>query len=948
MMDNNCLNAGLAPNYSVNNIRGYRSLPFIAVFFALLLIMTGTGLCPEPLHAAIQPGQFVEVTQYAGIDYSNKRTFGVSWGDMNGDGLPDIWIGHHARKPVLYLNNGDGTFTDSTALVTYNNASDMHGAAWADFDNDGDQDLFQIVGGGGANQFFINYDGAAMQDESGVYSLRYPLGRGRTPLWFDWNGDGYLDIFLSNLKRPDGQAPSALFTRQDVSSDCPFQNDNIPAGIDTSMGSDPAFAQLTHLGSGNAPALVIYSNSSPSYSSPHRVYQYDSVPFTDITGTLGLSTGAVEDAAVADFNGDLLSDFYFARAYTSSAVIKYDSTTIRAGILMVSGGYDKRISFTATAADNVTFNIESYLSLDKFDITDIYIGANGINPPPDDTPKDKTFTFRLSTADAEGMPDTTGIGFGVFIWYDSQNAKWKFLVRSNKWLMLHLSITVDTTNAAATISDPNLDPDTVGFDFDNPEGAETDRMFIQRADGTFQEAAEVAGLGPTPCHSVAAADFDNDMDVDVYLVCRSIVENFDNILYDNFGGNIFMKVTGHGAEGSATGLGESVALADYNEDGFMDILVTNGKFSSTITEGPDQLFMNTGNSNHWLEIDLVGVVSNRDGIGARVLAATPDGKTQLREQDGGIHAYSQNYQRIHFGLAQNTRVDRLTIQWPGGIEQEIYNIDADQVYTAVELVPAAEPSSGTVPLTVNFSSSSADLYNPSTYEWDFDNDGIPDSTDQSPSYTYNDPGKYTVSLTLRDSTGNVITKATTTDYVEVLIPLNNNPPSAPQLIYPSEGQSGLGTTVEFVWEASTDPDGDTVSYRLQICKGNDFATGCVDTGNASLAAKGSRSIFYAGTGAGVLIFGMVLAGSAGNRRKTAVLLIAMVTVAALSVSCGTGGGGTGDTAPPPGDTIITQEGNEVSQTVSGLRTATTYYWKVTALDGKGGVTESDVRSFTTE
>ncbi|NOZ68433.1 MAG: VCBS repeat-containing protein [Deferribacteres bacterium] len=605
MMDNKYLETGHAPDYSINNIPGARPSLFTAALIALLLIMTGSWLGTEPVHAAIRSGQFVEVTQGAGIDASPRRTFGVSWGDMNGDGLPDIWISHHARKPVLYINNGDGTFTDSTDLVTYNNASDMHGAAWADFDNDGDQDLFQIVGGGsgcgiGANQFLINNDGLSLEDKAADYGLDYPEGRGRTPLWFDWNGDGYLDIFLSNLKRTcDDQAQSALFTQQNGY----FTNDNALTGIETNMGSDPVFAQLTHLGSGNAPALVIYSNSYPSRTSPHRVYQYDTVPFNDITGTLGLSTSAVEDAAVADFNGDLLTDFYFARAYINSSVIKYDDTTIRAGIIMTSVDPDKSFSFTASG--NVTFKIESFqIKPDENGIYPIYIGLNGDQPT--------TTIFTRSSTAAAGMPDTTGIDFGIFIGYDTNTGKWKLSVRSNKWLMLHLSIDADTS-----ISEPF---DTIGFD--NPTGKETDRLFIQKADGGFRQVAD-AGLGTSiACHSVAAADFDNDMDVDIYLVCRSIVKNFENILYENLGDGTFRRFWGHGAEGSRLGLGESVALADYDEDGFMDIFLTNGKFSSSITEGPDQLFRNTGNSNNWLEIDLEGVVSNRDGIGARVLATT--------------------------------------------------------------------------------------------------------------------------------------------------------------------------------------------------------------------------------------------------------------------------------------------------------------------------------------
>ncbi|NOZ68434.1 MAG: PKD domain-containing protein [Deferribacteres bacterium] len=290
---------------------------------------------------------------------------------------------------------------------------------------------------------------------------------------------------------------------------------------------------------------------------------------------------------------------------------------------------------------------------------------------------------------------------------------------------------------------------------------------------------------------------------------------------------------------------------------------------------------------------------------------------------------------MHFGLKDNTQVDRLTIQWPSGIKQEIYNIPANQVFRAVEHDLTVSPASGSPPLTVNFTSNSSEFYN---YEWDFDNDGVIDSTDPNPSYTYDSPGNYAVKLTVTDSDGTVRRDITAT-YIEV-----NTPPSVPQLIYPADGLTGLGTTVEFVWKESIDPDGDPVSYKLQICKGSDFATGCVDTGNALLARGSENNVFYAGTGAGLMIFGIVMAGSAGSRRKMAVLLIAMLTVAVLSVSCGSGGSGGGTSSPE----IVTQQGDEVSQTVSGLRTGTTYYWKVIAYDGNGGKTESKVRSFTTE
>ena len=147
-------------------------------------------------------------------------------GDLNGDGRPDLFtLGHRTADTArLHLNNGDGTFTD--VLHQYLNFvdQDQHAASWVDFDNDGDQDILQMGGGGkigmadpSANELFVN-EGGMLVDEASARGIDYPAGRGRMSLWFDWNGDGELDVLLANLERPDGTYPSALFTSTAASS----------------------------------------------------------------------------------------------------------------------------------------------------------------------------------------------------------------------------------------------------------------------------------------------------------------------------------------------------------------------------------------------------------------------------------------------------------------------------------------------------------------------------------------------------------------------------------------------------------------------------------------------------------------------------------------------------------------------------------------------------------
>ena len=95
-------------------------------------------------------------------------------------------------------------------------------------------------------------------------------------------------------------------------------------------------------------------------------------------------------------------------------------------------------------------------------------------------------------------------------------------------------------------------------------------------------------------------------------------------------------------------------------------------------------YRNVGNDHHWLQINLEGTKSNRDGVGARVVVETPDGVRQLREHSGGAHRWGQDSQRLHFGLAEHTKGIRVTVTWPSGEEQVLKRVNADQILHVVE------------------------------------------------------------------------------------------------------------------------------------------------------------------------------------------------------------------------------------------------------------------------
>ena len=202
---------------------------------------------------------------------------------------------------------------------------------------------------------------------------------------------------------------------------------------------------------------------------------------------------------------------------------------------------------------------------------------------------------------------------------------------------------------------------------------------LDLTDGSGLNSVRTAGV------STVAGDFDNDMDLDLYVVTANAAGNEPNVLYNNQGDGTFEAVADlRDGEGTTFGIGDTVSTADYNNDGFLDLLLTNGEFPHLLNKtAPYQLLENEGNDNHWLAIDLEGTVSNRDGIGAKVYV-TAGGVTQLREQTGGIHDQAQNDSRLHFGLADNAVVDEIEIQWSSGITQNLTNINSDRILDIVE------------------------------------------------------------------------------------------------------------------------------------------------------------------------------------------------------------------------------------------------------------------------
>jgi hypothetical protein len=118
------------------------------------------------------------------------------------------------------------------------------------------------------------------------------------------------------------------------------------------------------------------------------------------------------------------------------------------------------------------------------------------------------------------------------------------------------------------------------------------------------------------------------------------------------------------------------AVGDLDNDGSLEIVVNN------MNDTPS-LLKNYGEKKNWILIKAVGKKSNRSGIGARVTVVTGKLK-QMNEVRSGDSYISQNDLRLHFGIGDATKVDRVEILWPSGRKEAFENLKANQIVTLEE------------------------------------------------------------------------------------------------------------------------------------------------------------------------------------------------------------------------------------------------------------------------
>lgn len=618
---------------------------------------------------------FEDATEKSNIHYVGM-SWGGAWGDYNNDGLVDFWLVNHKVCNQLYRNNGDGSFTDvpytdSPPAVCELPWHDSHGSAWADFDNDGDADLVQLVDNSldntpGPSSLFVNRgDGTLFDERAAELGVDYEDGRGRTPLWLDWNRDGLLDLLHPSTLNSASDWPTALLEQLPGGG---FTDVTAQVGLDTS--TTVHFAINADL-NGDGRMELLYPKQ---VLFPGVIYDTGTAPFKNIRTTLGGGQqNGVLDVATGDFDNDGDLDLFAVRGEARHGIHMETPNRLEAHI-----DTDKKVvyGFEFVSPGDITIDVFPHWLVNP---DDIFIGAWGYHPGSERA------RIAIDDPDSQGIivpplnsPARISVGL-----VDPATGTWRVLATGGV-----LNFVVEGVSAI-TGAIP------VGFELQDwlrPE------VYWENSPSGLTDVSTAKGfVNGLSGRNVVTGDFDNDMDLDLYLVSTGPVTNLPNRVLENVGGGNFVDLPGAGgAAGTDKGRGDAVAMADYDNDGFLDLIVTNGKSKRPFEDdGPVEVFHNLGNANHWLEIDLEGVESNRDAIGTRA-RLTAGGVTQLREQNGGIHYRAQNHQRLHFGLGPNRKVNSLAVDWPNGESQVLNGITADQVIRLVEPVPvmpdaAAEP-----------------------------------------------------------------------------------------------------------------------------------------------------------------------------------------------------------------------------------------------------------------
>ena len=224
---------------------------------------------------------------------------------------------------------------------------------------------------------------------------------------------------------------------------------------------------------------------------------------------------------------------------------------------------------------------------------------------------------------------------------------------------------------------------------------EPNTLYWNEGGGRFTDRTAESGLyGPSFMRlgfGINFFDYDNDGLLDLFVANGHVFDNAAaitpgteyrqaNQLFRNLGGGRFGEVSSAGPYFARKNVSRGSAAADYDNDGRLDLLVTNNN-------GEPDLLRNRSPLRHWLKFKLVGTHCNRDAVGAS-LKVTAGGRSLTQEVRTGASYLSQGDLRLHFGLDDRERVDSIQVTWPCGRKETVAPpAKPDRIVTIKEVAP---------------------------------------------------------------------------------------------------------------------------------------------------------------------------------------------------------------------------------------------------------------------
>ncbi len=473
----------------------------------------------------------------------------------------------------------------------------------------------------------------------------------------DYDGDGFLDLYMTNgayvAGFSEGPVPRPRPTNRLYRNrgDGTFEDVTHEAGV-----GDPGYSMGVAIGdydNDGDPDLFV------SNYGPNVLYRNDgNGSFTDVTGLAGVGGSECSVGAVwADFDNDGYLDLYVGN------YIQFDPDY---RLFYAPDGFPGPLAYPGqpdvlyrNRGDGSFEDVTERMGVWRRDGRAMGVGAADVN--------DDGFVDLYVANDA----------MGNYLFVNDRGSRFHEVGLSAGVAYNHRGDA--TSSMAVDFADFDGDGNIDLFVSDMSYSA----LYRNEGNGSFRDVTYRSGIavpsGQYVGWGTAFLDYDNDADSDIFKINGDLQHLFgqEDQLFENVAGRFIDVSTQRGTYFRRELVGRGGAFGDYDNDGDIDVFIVN------LNDRGVLLRNERGNEHNWISFWLVGRTSNRDGVGARVTVTAGD-VVQVRQRTAASGYLSQNDPRVHFGLGDQSVVDRVEIRWPSGIVQVLDDVPINQVRTVLE------------------------------------------------------------------------------------------------------------------------------------------------------------------------------------------------------------------------------------------------------------------------